>query len=114
MDFRLVKALEIYDGWMTGAGVPIYWDRSDRVVFEAGVVTSKAQAAIDRAEEKAAAGKAKNYGKMFYAIPSTRDGGPLPTLDEFLEEQARKRAMTAGKIRIGSDEFSNTNWEPET
>lgn len=110
-DIRLVKALRIYKSMRNNEGVPIYWDRSDRVVFDTSSYVSKSAAAVQRAEEKASEGKSKNYGKVIYAVPRTRDGGPLPTLDEFLEEQATKRAMMAGKIKVGG-EFSNADWKP--
>ena len=113
-DFRLVKALEIYDNMTNGTGIPIYWDRADRVRFEVGSYVSKSKAALDRAEENAKKGKAKNYGKIFYAVPETVDGGPLPTLDEYLEEQATKRAERAGNIRVRNNvPFSNADWTPE-
>lgn len=110
-DMRLVKGLELYEDMRSGTGVPIYWDRSDRVVFEAESYTSKSQAALDRAEEKAQNSKSKNYGKRFYAVPKTTDGGPLPTLEEFLEEQEKKRQMSLGNFRLGG-EFSNSGWKP--
>lgn len=112
LDIRLLKALEIYENMLNNDGIPIYWDRSDRVVFEVETQTSKSRAAIEKKEEKAAEGNSKNYGKSFYAVPKTIDGGPLPTLEEFLEEQAKKRAMMAGNIRVGG-EFSNADWKPE-
>lgn len=111
-DIRLLKAYEIHKGMMNDHNIPYYWDRSDRVVFEVGTHTSKSRAAVERAEEKAAEGKSKNYGKSFYPIPKTRDGGPLPTLQEFLDEQSKRRAMMAGRIKVGGD-FSNENWKPE-
>lgn len=115
-DFKLVKALELYDEMKTGTGMPIYWDRSDRVRFEVGSYTSKSKAVLDRAEEKAGESKSKNYGKVFYATPKTMDGGMLPTLDEWLAEQEEKRARTAGNFRVPEAEaapFSNANWKPK-
>lgn len=111
-DIRLMTAMEIYTSMVNGEGVPVYWDRSDRVVFEVESFTSKSRAAIEREEEKALASKAKNFGKSFYVVPKTRDGGPLPTLAEFQEEQQLKRSMMAGNIKIDS-EFSNASWKPE-
>jgi hypothetical protein len=112
-DFRLTKAYELYKDLMQG-GVPIYWDRSDRVAFEAGSFISKSKAALDRAEEKASAGKKKNYGKVFYPIPKTIDGGPLPTLDDFLAEQRAKKEMAkeGAKFASGNPQFDNANWKP--
>lgn len=111
-DMRLVKGLELYEDLRAGTGVPIYWDRSDRVVFEAESYTSKSQAALDRAEEKASKSKGKNHGKRFYPVPRTTDGGPLPTLEEFLKEQEAKRQMSAGNFRLDG-EFSNSEWRPD-
>lgn len=111
-DMRLVKGLQLHDDIRNGTGIPIYWDRSDRVVFETEHYISKSQAALDRAEEKARDSKAKNYGKIFYAVPKTTDGGPLPTFQEWTEEQEKKRQMSAGNFRIDG-EFSNAGWKPE-
>lgn len=111
-DYRLVKALRTHEDLVTGTGVPIYWDRSDRVAFEAHSFVSKSKAALERAEEKASKGTTKNYGKTFYAVPKTTDGGPLPTLEEFVEEQRLRREMSAGKIKVTGDKFSNAAWTP--
>lgn len=115
-DFRLVKALEIYEDMKTGTGMPMYWDRSDRVRFETESFVSKSKAVLDRAEERASQSKTKNYGKVFYAVPKTMDGGPLPTLEEFLVEQAEKRARMAGNFRAPTAPgaaFSNADWKPK-
>lgn len=112
-DFRLVKGLEIYDGMMQG-NIPIYWDRSDRVYFELGTYTSKSRALLDRAEEKARDSKSKNYGKILYAIPHAVGGGPLPTLEEYLEEQAEKKKLQVGNLRVKDNSpFSNAEWKPK-
>ena len=111
-DIVLATGYEIHKSMMNGDGMPLHWDRSDRVVFDVKSYVSKSRAAIERAEEKAMESKTKNYGKVFYAVPRTRDGGPLPTLDEFNEEQRQRAAMTAGKVQIGG-EFSNADWKPE-
>lgn len=113
-DFKLVKALVIYEDYKAGTGVPMYWDRSDRVRFEVGSYTSRSKAALDRKEEQASKQKTPNYGKIFYPIPVTVDGGPLPTLQDFLDEQEHKRQMSAGNIRIDEDsKFSNAGWKPK-
>ena len=114
-DFKLVKALELYDDMMAGGAHPVYIDRSDRVRFEIKSYTSKSKAVLDRAEERAANSKSKNYGKILYTVPETIDGGPLPTLDEFLAEQAEKRSREAGNFRIATEDakFSNANWKPK-
>lgn len=114
-DYRLVKALELYDDMKAGTGIPIYWDRSDRVRFETKAFTSKSKAALDRAEESAQKGNAKNFGKVFYVVPETIDGGPLPTLQDWLEEEAEKRSRTTGNFRVAAAQrvpFSNEGWTP--
>lgn len=110
-DFRLVKAYQIRKDMMNGSGVPIYWDRSDRVQFDVGVSFSKSRAALDRAEEREREAKnaPKSYGKAFYPIPITTDGGPLPTLEEWLEEQEKKRAEQE-QVKRPVPKFSNANW----
>lgn len=113
-DYKLIKALELYDDLKQGTGVPLYWDQSDRVRFELGTFTSKSRAVLDRAEERARDSKSKNYGKTFYVIPETVDGGPLPTLEEYLKEQQDKRAAQAGNFRVKDNTpFSNANWKPK-
>ena len=112
-DIKLALAYQISEELSQG-GVPVYWDRSDRVRFTAESYISKSKAAVDRAEEKASKGNTKNYGKIFYPKPQTVDGGPLPTLEEWLEESRLKHEMGAGKIRSGPiDPFDNSNWKPE-
>lgn len=114
-DIRLAKAYELNQD-ITNGGVPIYWDRSERVAFEVGSFVSKSKAALDRAEEKASKGKTKNYGKVFYPIPKTIDGGPLPTLEEYLEEMRENRAGRAGSQWDTSVDrhspYSNADWKP--
>lgn len=112
-DYRLVKGYEIKNDLETGAGVPIYWDRSDRVDFTHGVVFSKSRAALDRAEEKEAASKTKSYGKSFYPIPIVKDGGALPTLAEWLAEEALKKEA-AKRVKRPTGAFDNSNWTPPT
>lgn len=112
-DYKLVKALEIYDNMMAGGAHPMYIDRSDRVRFEVKSYVSKSKAVLDRAEEKASSSKSKNYGKILYTVPETIDGGPLPTLEEFLEEQADKRSREAGNFRVSDKaQFGNAGWKP--
>lgn len=113
-DYKLVKALEIYDNMMAGGSFPFYIDRSDRVRFEVKSLVSKSKAVLDRAEERASNSKSKNYGKILYAVPETIDGGPLPTLEEFLAEQEEKRSREAGNFRVSEKSpFSNADWKPK-
>lgn len=109
-DFRLAKGFELREDMIAG-GVPIYWDRSDRVTFEVGTYVSKSRAALDRAEERASKSKSKNHGKVFYPIPKTIDDGPLPTLEEWLEEEREKKAKSVGNFRVAPGQFSNFDWQ---
>lgn len=94
-DIRLAKALQLRNDLLQG-GVPMYWDRSDRVRFEVDSYISKSKAAVERAEEKESKKTKgqKAYGKVFYPKPVTVDGGPLPTLEEFQEEMRERAART--------------------
>lgn len=72
-------------------GIPIWVDESDRVTFDAKARFSKSRAAIERAQEADGKKKSKSYGKYYTAEPRVMDGGDMPTRDEWLEEQERKR-----------------------
>lgn len=100
LDYKLVKAYYIRENMMVG-NVPIYWDQSDRVTFSIKTGTSKSRAAIERWEKKMSEKKTKEYGKFGYPVPQTIDGGPLPTLDEWAEEQARKTGTDGPKSKWG-------------
>ena len=88
-DYRLVKAHFMLKNWYR-EGVPIWWDESDRVTFDAKSRVSKSRAAIERAQEKA--GKAKNPtpGRYFVAEARVMDDGDFPTREEWLLEQKIK------------------------
>ena len=78
------------DDWYRD-GVPIWWDESDRVTFDAKGRTSKSRAAIERAQENATKGNKKAIpGRYFIAEPKVIDGGEFPTRDDWLQEQAAK------------------------
>lgn len=94
-DIRLAKALQLQKDLLQG-GIPIYWDRSERVRFNVKSYISKSKAAIDRAEEAEGKKRTKVFGKVFYAEPVVTDGGLLPTLHEFQEEQRQKRERERG------------------
>lgn len=89
-DVRLSVALGVYDDMMRGS-IPVYWDESDRIRFEVEKGVSKSRAALDRREAQEAKSKDPNYGVYYYAVPKVIDGGPLPTLQEWLDEKAAKR-----------------------
>lgn len=74
-------------------GIPVWWDESDRVAFDAKARYSKSRAAIERAQEADGKKKKRSYGKYFVAEPRVIDGGEMPTRDEWLDEQEKKRGM---------------------
>jgi hypothetical protein len=90
MDYHLIKAYHLKQGFMQGA-YPVWIDRSERVTFEVKSYVSKSAAAMERKEEQQANSKNKDYGKRFYAVPVTKDGGPMPTYREWMEEEAAKK-----------------------
>lgn len=94
-DLLLASALHIHDGLLRG-NIPIYWDESDRVAFDVHVGLSKSRAAIDRREERDQKSKVDMKGKYYYAVPRVTDGGALPTMEEWLEERARKKGKDTG------------------
>lgn len=89
-DYRLFKAHYILQDWYRD-GIPIWWDESERVTFDAKARVSKSRAAIERAQD-ASSGKDKKPtpGRYFVAEPRVMDGGDLPTREEWLEEQMAK------------------------
>lgn len=84
-----MKAHYILQDWYRD-GVPIWWDESDRVAFDAEARISKSRAAIERAQEKAGKSKTTVHGRYFVAKPVVIGGGDFPTRAEWLEEQERK------------------------
>lgn len=88
-DYRLVKAHYILQDWYRD-GVPLWWDESDRITFDAKARFSKSRAAIERAQEADGKKKSKSYGKYYIAEPRVMDGGDMPTKQEWLEEQHHK------------------------
>lgn len=97
-----MKAKYILDDWYRD-GIPIWWDESERVAFNAKSRVSKSRAAIDRAQE--AAGKNKKHipGQYFIAEPVVIDGGDFPTRDEWLEEQAYKNGSGSMSSKFGDN-----------
>jgi hypothetical protein len=92
-DYRLLKAHYMLQDWYRD-GIPLWWDESDRVTFDAKARYSKSRAAIERAQESDGKKKSKQYGKYYVAEPRVVDGGEMPTRDEWIEEQERKQGMT--------------------
>lgn len=87
-----MKAHFLIQDWYRD-GIPIWVDESDRVAFDAVARVSKSRAAVDRAQE--AQQKKKKTTPGLYFIPEVRimDGGEMPTREEWLQEQARKRGF---------------------
>jgi hypothetical protein len=94
-DYRLIKAHYILQDWYRD-GVPLWWDESDRVTFDAKARFSKSRASIERAQEADSKKKSKSHGKYYITEPRVMDGGDMPTRQEWLEEQERKK----GNVRI--------------
>jgi len=80
-------------------GIPVWWDESDRVAFDAKARFSKSRAAIERAQEADSKKKSKHFGKYYITEPRVIDGGDMPTRDEWLEEQAAKQGLTKVNYR---------------
>jgi len=89
-DYRLIKAHYILQDWYRD-GVPLWWDESERVTFDAKARVSKSKAAIERAQEADSKKKNKSHGRYFIAEPRVMDGGEMPTREEWLEEQGKKQ-----------------------
>lgn len=89
-DFKLFKAHYILEDWYRD-GIPVWWDESERVTFDVKARTSKSKAAIERAQEADSKKKSKSHGKYFIVEPRVMDGGEMPTRDEWLEEEERKK-----------------------
>ncbi len=97
-DYRLFKAHYILEDWYRD-GVPIWWDESDRVTFDAKARVSKSKAAIERAQEADSKKKSKSYGRYFITEPRVMDGGEMPTREEWLAEQESKRGKVEERPR---------------
>lgn len=94
-DVRIANAYQMMLDYQV-EGWPVWVDQSERVNFEVKTRKSRSAAALEKAQflEQNKAEKAKNYvppfGKRMYVVPSTVDGGPMPTKREWLEQQAGK------------------------
>lgn len=103
-DYRMVKAHFLLEEWYRD-GIPIWWDESDRVTFDAVARVSKSRAAVERAHESAnGKGKKPVPGRYFVAEPRLIDGDELPTRSEWLEEQQRKSGDKSVSTKWGRAE----------
>lgn len=102
-DYRLVKAHFILQDWYRD-GIPIWWDESERVTFDAVARVSKSRAAVERAQESAnGKGKKPVPGRYFIAEPRLIEGEHMPSRDEWIEEQARKNGNRSVVSKFGTD-----------
>jgi hypothetical protein len=93
-DYRLLKAYQICLDWYRD-GIPVWWDESERVDFEAKPRISKSRAAIEQAQEDARSNNNKGIpGRYYVAEPVLVEGDEMPTRAEWLEEQERMHAKT--------------------
>lgn len=99
-DYRLIKAHYILEDWYRD-GVPVWWDESERVTFDAKARVSKSRAAIERAQEADSKKKKTAHGRYFVAEPRVIDGGEMPTRQEWLEEQDKKKGSGKFQERSG-------------
>jgi len=125
-DLKLIKAHTFLSRMMDG-NYPIYWTESKRVDWTVERKISRPDAAMDRAQQ-AEAKKIENGGKgakpepglRFLLKPRVLDGGPMPTLDEYLKSKKPAESSTqelpegAGTVvrgKFGGDVFVPGNSE---
>lgn len=101
-DYRLIKAHFMLQDWYRD-GVPIWWDESERVTFNAKARVSKSRAAIERAQDASTKNNKKPVpGRYFVAEAVVTDGGELPTREEWMKEQASKSGPQQVVSKFGS------------
>lgn len=115
-DLRIANAFQVAKDAETN-GWPAHIDQSPRVKFEVKERKSKSQEALDRyqhAERKRMEGK-KNatpkFGVIPVVLPVTIDGGPMPTRQEWIEEQREKNQT--GTKKLSSGKVVKTAADPE-
>lgn len=81
----------------------MWWDESDRVTFDAKPRVSKSRAAVERAQEAQGKKKNKSHGLYFVTEPRLMDGDEMPTRDEWLEEQEKKKGAVRPAPRKSSE-----------
>jgi hypothetical protein len=107
-DYKLFKAHYILQDWYRD-GIPIWWDESDRVTFDAKPRVSKSRAAIERAQEKANSGKTTSHGRYYVAEPKLMSGDSMPTKAEWLEEQEKKNKNSKPASKFGNGKDYNVS-----
>lgn len=90
-DLRLLKAYYLSVDFSRN-GVPVWWDESDDVMFEAEKRVSRSRAATDKAERAENSGdKSAPPGRYYLPVPKTRGGAPFPTFKDYIAQEERKR-----------------------
>jgi len=69
------------------------------VTFDAKARISRSRAAIERAQEADSKKKSKSHGRYFVAELRLMEGDEMPTRDEWLEEQERKKGVVKERVR---------------
>lgn len=69
------------------------------MTFDAKARVSKSRAAIERAQEADSKKKSKSHGRYFITEPRIMDGGEMPTREEWLKEQERKKGAVQERVR---------------
>lgn len=78
-------------------GIPIWWDESDDVRFEAEGRISRARAAVERAQKRESdKNKEPVPGRYFIPVPKPLGGGGFPSFADWIEEQERKKGLKKG------------------
>ena len=90
-DLKLLKAYYFAQDFIR-EGIPVWWDESDDVMFEVDKRVSRSRAAITRAEkQETGKGKEAPHGRYYVPKPKTRGGVPMPTFEDWIKEQERKK-----------------------
>lgn len=106
-DYKIANAhhlLEHYEveGW------PVWLDTSPRVSFKVKERVSRSAAALEKKqyEDQKKQEKQKNpvpkFGRRYYTVPETVDGGPMPTKREWLESQSKGDAPGTKTLTDGT------------
>lgn len=87
-DLRLLQAYYFAQDF-TRDGMPVWWDESVDVNFEVKRKVSRSRAAVERAQAADSKRKAKGEGVYYVPVPKGLGGKPMPTFEEWAEEQSR-------------------------
>lgn len=91
-DYSLATALQLVEDYTDSeTGHLVFVEQSERVTFDATKYIKKSVAKVERMTN------GKNYkatpGERWRTKPVVMDGGEMPTLTEWLEEQRKKGAL---------------------